>query len=376
MAGLYIHIPFCGSKCSYCDFYSIVGAPLHSAYFDALANELRLRSREINFDFLRTIYIGGGTPSIIDEVIFNRFFAELINFTAKSSIEEFTVEMNPDDVVHSKIKMFKDAGCNRISIGIQSMVDSELKAVSRRHSSARAIEAVNIIKDCGIDNFSVDLIFGLPGQTLESLQYSLEKVLQMSPNHISCYGLMYEPGTLIYRMRTDGRVMEIDDDTYIKMYSFVVDSLREAGYDHYEISNFAKPGFYSKHNSAYWEGVPYVGLGASAHSYDGNNIRRNNPANVRNYIEALNDGRLFYEEEIESACDTHNDYILTRLRTSKGISKEDYIGKFGSHAWDTLVDKTTEKVKSGAVLLDDNRLLLSESGFLVSDEIISDLFVE
>lgn len=376
MSGLYIHIPFCGSKCSYCDFYSIVGAPLHSAYFDALAKEIALRRQEINFDFLRTIYIGGGTPSVIDNEIFGGFLNLLQDFTSKSLIEEFTVEMNPDDVTASKIKMFKDAGCNRISVGIQSMVDNELKAVSRRHSANRAIEAVNTIKECGIDNLSVDLMFGLPNQTIDTLRYSLDKIISLSPTHISCYGLMYEPGTLIYRMRSDGRVKEIDDDSYIKMYSLVIDTLRGAGYQHYEISNYAKPGYVSKHNSAYWDGVPYVGLGPSAHSFDGGNIRRSNPANVREYITALSEGRLIYNEEVESPNDTHNDYILTRLRTAKGIMKTDYIGKFGSQAWDTLVKNSADMVKSGVVVLDDNGISITERGFLISDEIISDFFVD
>ena len=349
---------------------------MHSAYFDALAKEIALRRQEINFDFLRTIYIGGGTPSVIDNEIFGGFLNLLQDFTSKSLIEEFTVEMNPDDVTASKIKMFKDAGCNRISVGIQSMVDNELKAVSRRHSANRAIEAVNTIKECGIDNLSVDLMFGLPNQTIDTLRYSLDKIISLSPTHISCYGLMYEPGTLIYRMRSDGRVKEIDDDSYIKMYSLVIDTLRGAGYQHYEISNYAKPGYVSKHNSAYWDGVPYVGLGPSAHSFDGGNIRRSNPANVREYITALSEGRLIYNEEVESPNDTHNDYILTRLRTAKGIMKTDYIGKFGSQAWDTLVKNSADMVKSGVVVLDDNGISITERGFLISDEIISDFFVD
>ena len=376
MSGLYIHIPFCGSKCSYCDFYSIVASPLHGDFIKAIEKEIDLRYSEINFDFLRTIYIGGGTPSIINDKILAPFLTNISDKLCKSPLDEFTVEMNPDDVTEKKVNMFKKAGCNRVSIGVQSMVDSELRAISRRHSSQKVVDSVSIFRDCGIDNISIDLMFGLPLQTIDTLRYSIDKILDLSPMHISCYGLMYELDTLLYRMRNDGMIKEIDEDTYIKMYSIVSESLRNAGFEHYEISNYAKPGYRSLHNSSYWNGTPYVGIGPSAHSYDGNCIRRYNPNDVRKYIKTLSNCEIFYVEEVESKKDIHNDYILTRLRTSQGIQRQLYEDKFGADAWSLLVSKTHRRVESGAVELTDERLVLTEIGFLTSDDIISDLFIE
>lgn len=377
MSGLYIHIPFCGRKCSYCDFYSIVASPLHEAYITAICQELKLRIGEIINKNLHTVYIGGGTPSIIDAKIISPFLTQLNKELECEQINEFTVEMNPDDVSESKVSTFKSFGCNRVSMGVQSFVNDELKSIYRRHTAETATDALNIIRQCGIDNVNLDLMFGLPGQTLQTLEYSLDRLIELHPNHISCYGLMYEPGTLIYRMRAEGRIREADDDTYIKMYTLVSDKLKDAGYVHYEISNYALPGFESKHNSAYWSGEPYLGLGPSAHSFDGNSIRRSNPANVREYIKRLSVGELAYDEEQESFTDIHNDFILTRLRTISGIHKNDYVARFGNSLWNSVVNKCLHSFAPEVFShLSDECVSLNESGFLISDDIISELFID
>lgn len=377
MTGIYIHIPFCAKKCIYCDFYSIVSSRYQSDYMVVLQEELKQRCSVLPSGETVTVYIGGGTPSSVGTKLMQNFFEELTALCAKFHVKEFTIEVNPDDVTPELMALYKKAGCNRISMGVQSMVDAELDAIGRRHNAARAIEAVRIIRESGVRNLNLDVMFGLPGQTPESLEYTLQEILALHPEHISCYGLMYEEGTLIYRMRQDGRVSEVDDDTYINMYSIITRVLRNAGYEHYEISNYSLPGYNSRHNSAYWDGSPYIGIGASAHSFDGSGVRRGNYANVQKYISGFLAGVSYYDTEKETAAELHNDYIMTRLRTSNGISPENYEYRFGTNAAAELRFKLQPYIETGEVILARNgNYCLSESGFLNSDAVMRDLFVD
>jgi oxygen-independent coproporphyrinogen-3 oxidase len=256
MAGLYIHIPFCASKCIYCDFYSLAGSSHDTGqYVDALVAELKLRHRELA-EPLRTLYVGGGTPSLLPLGQFARLVDAVGRVAPLDSVEEFTVEVNPDDVTAGYIAGLKELGVNRISMGVQSFDDRDLRFINRRHTARQAIEAVRAIRQAGVHNVSIDLIYGIPGQTLDSWSRTVDQAVALGVEHISAYSLMYEQGTRLWVMRQTGKVAEVDDDTCVAMYDLLVSRLHLAGYGHYEISNFALPGYCSRHNSSYWDLTP------------------------------------------------------------------------------------------------------------------------
>ncbi|MDE6022867.1 MAG: radical SAM family heme chaperone HemW [Muribaculaceae bacterium] len=276
-AGLYIHIAYCRKKCLYCDFFSAGEriADWHR-YTDALIAELNERIEEMTCP-LQTIYVGGGTPSLIPEDDFNRLIDALRPFAG--NVVEFTIEVNPDDVCQEKLELWKRGGVNRISIGIQSFDNQLLSIVGRQHDAKTANDAYNLARQY-FDNISIDLMFGLPGQTVKMWENDVEEAIRLKPKHISAYSLMYEPGTALTALRDKGRLEEIPEEESESMFRILIEKLRNAGYDHYEISNFALPGFRSRHNSSYWLQIPYVGIGPSAHSYDGINSRRSNKSDL------------------------------------------------------------------------------------------------
>lgn len=306
LAGLYIHIPYCRSKCAYCDFYS---GPLRlfdaERYFYALSRELKARRGEVG-EFA-TCYVGGGTPSSVAP----EFLAPYLALAPG----ERTVEVNPEDITPEYASRLLAAGANRVSMGVQSLVDEELKAIGRRHTANDARRAYDTLRRAGFQNISLDLIYGLPGQTLESWEYSLREMINMRPEHISAYILSYEEGTLITARTRSGQLEEASDELIGKMYSLLCELMSKSGYSHYEISNFALPGRQAQHNSAYWNMTPYLGLGPGAHSFDGV-VRRENPANLKMYL-ANPEGFSIVEEETDS--NRYNDRLMTALRTSRGI---------------------------------------------------------
>lgn len=306
MAGLYVHIPFCASKCAYCDFYS---GPLRlfeaKGYAEALARELEARRAEVG-EF-ETVYIGGGTPSTMPPELLAPFLSQAPG--------ERTVEVNPEDVTADYAERLLRAGANRVSMGVQSLDDRELQTVGRRHTAARAIEAFRALRSAGFTNISLDLIYGLPGQTAESWRRSLHGLLDLGPEHLSAYLLSIEPGTLLHTLLRRGHISEASDELAEEMYAELCDATRAAGFEHYEISNFGLPGLHARHNSAYWEMTPYLGLGPGAHSFDGS-LRRFNPPDLRGWLS--NPGNSF-ETEDETADERHNDAVMTALRTAKGL---------------------------------------------------------
>lgn len=310
MAGLYVHIPFCRAKCAYCDFYS---GPLRGftpgAYADALRRELDARRSEVDCEF-NTVYIGGGTPSTMPP--------ELLAPLLREARGEATVEVNPEDVTPGLAESLLRAGANRVSMGVQSLDDAELQAIGRRHTAARAIEAYRQLRAAGFDNISLDLIYGLPGQSVESWLKSLHGLLNLQPEHLSAYLLSYEPGTLLHTRLMRGKIAEADDDTVERMYSALCTAARAAGMEHYEISNFAMPGREAVHNSAYWTLTPYLGLGPGAHSFDGR-VRRANRPDLKAYMARP---QAAYDVEIENDNERHNDLVMTALRTSRGVDAE------------------------------------------------------
>lgn len=366
MAGLYIHIPFCHSKCAYCDFFSTPHIANIEQYADALLSELELRAHEISTPFT-TIYIGGGTPSILQSNTLERIVKGVSRFVDIATLKEFTIEANPEDVTDQWTKTLIQLGINRVSIGIQSFNDSELKAINRRHTAQKAIEAINILQQNGIYHISGDLIYGLPGQDIISWKKSLDQLMSLQLPHFSAYLLSYEPGTRLYARLITGKIEEASEELVNEMYQYLTTTTRLHGYNHYEISNFATPGNEAVHNCNYWKDMPYLGIGVSAHSFDGQ-IRRFNPSNIKNYISQLLQGECIYEIENEDAIARHNDYIIVSLRTAQGIDLNYYRSKYNYD----ILSIAKSHINAGRMILSDSHLAIAESAMLISDRIMLD----
>lgn len=367
MSGIYIHIPYCHSKCYYCDFFSTPNARGLEKYVASLNQEFCLRQSEIQLP-PNTIYIGGGTPSILPIELLQ----SIIDFLPTESVEEFTIEVNPEDVTEQFAEFLASSAINRVSMGVQTFIDDELKSIGRRHSAADAITAVHRLRSAGIRNLSLDLIFGLPGQKLPDWEYNLNMLLSLTPEHLSTYSLMYEPGTKLWAMRENGKIKEVTDESSEKMYQLLCEKTATLGYEHYEISNFCKPGYHSRHNSSYWNLTPYLGLGVSAHSFDGA-IRRYNPSNIKKYIECVRD---FFVTEKTSLTERINEYLLIRLRTAEGINLEEYKNLFGISECDRLINASCHHVSIRKMILTPTHLRINPNYWLISDSILVDLFAE
>lgn len=364
MAGIYVHIPFCHAKCAYCDFYSRAGAALADGFIGALAREFDTRRHELASLSVDTIYLGGGTPSILSPAQFGRVAAIFSSF----SPSEFTVEANPEDIDGPRLEAWRQAGVNRISMGVQSMVDSELQAVGRRHTARQAVEAVHIIRRAGFSNISLDLIYGLPGQTLDSWQYSLDALLALRPEHLSAYCLTIEPRTVLGVKLRRGEITEASDEDIALRYDALCRTARRHGYDHYEISNFALPSYRSRHNSAYWTSTPYLGLGPGAHSLGADGCRRYVESDIRRYI---TDPATCLHIDPETATGKVNDIIFTALRTSRGLDINDIPA-----AYRREVDKEALRlVGQGRLARKDSVYHIEEKDWLTSDAVIRDLLV-
>lgn len=364
MAGIYVHIPFCHSKCAYCDFYSMADSRRMPGFADALAREWHARRGQLGDSAVRTIYFGGGTPSMLPADM----FAGIAALFPKENVEEFTVEANPEDIEPALVETWLQAGVNRVSIGVQSLVDSELEAVGRRHSAADAVNAIRCLHDCGVENVSADLIYGLPGQTLDTWRRSVEGLLSTGIAHLSAYCLSYEPGTRLYAKLQKGLLEEADDEL-VEQYFFTLCSLAaEASMEHYEISNFALEGCYSRHNSAYWDGTPYLGLGPGAHSLCADGVRHYVPSDLRAYLLAPETVAVIDKENEE---DRINDLLLMRLRTKVGLS----IALLPEKYRRGILARAARWLKSGHLIAEGTVLRIPEDRWLTSDAVIRDLFV-
>ena len=368
MSGLYVHIPFCKSKCLYCDFYSLPHLSGAGTYVEALLAEWRLRRHEVPMP-IATVYLGGGTPSVLTAGQLCRLVAGL---PMGDEVGERTIEVNPDDVTPELVKTIVALGFNRVSMGVQSFNDQELRFVNRRHTAAQAVEAVHALQAGGVGNISIDLIYGLPLQSLESWQRSVEMAVSLGVQHISAYNLTYEEGTPLWRMRERGAVAEADDETCIAMFDLLIDKLAAAGFEHYEISNFALPGFHSRHNSSYWDGTPYLGLGAAAHSYDGT-TRSANPPDIHRYIDAIAAGRVACERETLQWWERHDEDVMLRLRTSQGIDTGLLASRYGEPVAALFEKKAARFVEQGLMSRDATRYRLTRRGILLSDSMIAHL---
>lgn len=374
MTGLYIHIPFCASRCVYCGFYSTTLPALRDAYVDALCQELTLRAEELPADeALTTIYLGGGTPSQLTTEQLDRLFSYIYKVYRPQPVE-VTMEGNPDDITPAFADWIAQSPIDRISMGAQTFSDERLRLLRRRHTAAEVRRATTLLRQAGIRNLSIDLMFGFPGETLADWEQDIDEALRLGVEHISAYSLMYEEGTTLHRWLSEGRIQEIDDDLSLRMYDCLVDRLTAAGYRHYEISNFALPHRESRHNSSYWRDVPYMGLGASAHSFDGRQ-RSWNVADIETYIAAIGRGERPCTVEALDPDTHYEDVVLTSLRTAEGIDLGKIRRDFGSQRLDFLLAAADQDLRQGYLVREDDHLRLTRQGIYLSDGITARLFV-
>lgn len=357
MAGIYIHIPFCASRCIYCDFYSTTLRGKGPLYVEALRREMNERKDWLGNAPVRTIYLGGGTPSQLGDACIRDILSSIEDYFDLSSLEEVTMEANPDDICEGQ-----DWGMvNRISMGVQSMMDNELRMLNRRHDAAQVRRAVEIIRNQSIHNISLDLMYGLPTQTIESWQYSIDELLKLKPEHISAYNLSVEEGTRLDNLIKKGELSPADDELCLQMAALLRDKLRAAGYEQYEISNYCLPGFHSRHNSSYWDQTPYLGLGPGAHSYDGHRLRIWNEPRLQHYLSGT---RLVGQEEL-SDTDIYNERVMLGLRTSKGTP---LTATMPNNIIDSLLDQ-------GLIEVVGTNIKLTETGLALGDEVTRELML-
>ncbi len=374
MAGIYIHIPFCRQKCYYCDFYKTVNTSLKQKFLSSLQEEAKLRKNYLENETIKTIYFGGGTPSVIEAVELQGIFNSLNMHYPIVSDAEITFEANPDDLSPEYLKALKSIGINRLSIGIQAFQDEHLKKMNRRHDAQQAEQVVTNAVKAGFNNLSVDLIYGLPDLTINQWKESLHRVFQLPVQHLSAYHLTYHKGTPFYTWLKKGTLKELTEEESVGQFNALTELAEEAGFEQYEISNFARDKMYSKHNSAYWLGEKYLGLGPSAHSYN-RKKRRWNVAHVESYVNGISTGSEYFEEEELGTREHFNEYILTRIRTKWGVDLTYVKQQFGKEIHDYLLKQIEKYKKAGTVLLQDGIVTLGRDGLLISDEIMSELMI-
>ena len=374
MAGIYIHIPFCRQKCYYCDFYKTVNTNQTDTFISTLEKETVLRKSYISEEKVKTIYFGGGTPSVLTEKQLSAVFKFLHEYFFVVPDAEITFEANPDDLTKEYLQMLKNTGINRLSIGIQSFQNEHLKKMNRRHNAEQAIKSIEIAASVGFSNLSADLIYGLPGLTLQEWKSSLQQIFRLPVVHLSAYHLTYHQGTPFYTWLKKGTLRELSENESIEQFNLLIDEAEKAGFEQYEISNFARNEQYSKHNSAYWSGEKYLGLGPSAHSFNGDS-RRWNIAHLDRYIHGIENNTTWFEEEILSENDRFNEYILTRLRTKWGISVQEIAKRFGLK-YARLVEKEAAKYLLSGKMKEQNGIFtLTRKGLFVSDDLMTDFMI-
>ena len=373
MAGIYLHIPFCKRRCIYCDFYSTTGSNLTEDYVSALILELKLRRMEIT-EKINTIYLGGGTPSQLTAQQINKLITEIYSCFEVDQQAEITIEANPDDISEEWLDGIANSGVNRISLGIQTFNEKELTFLKRRHTGKQAINAVKTCQKHGFKNMSIDLIYGLPHQDLQDWQNNIDIALDLNIQHLSAYALIYEENTLLWRMKQKREVSEANDEYSLEMFETLIKKLTASGFEHYEISNFCKPGYESRHNSSYWCGKKYIGVGPAAHSFDGQDRRRWNIANLDKYMERMERNAVYWEEEQLGKEEKYNEMIITSLRTRKGLDMQELRMKFGENYYDYCLKNARKYLNDEALMTLDNGIMkLRKRGIFISDMIMEDL---
>ena len=389
MSGIYLHIPFCKSKCAYCNFFSLVTEKKMDDYVSALKKEIINRKSYLGDDVVKTIYFGGGTPSLLP-IKYVEEILELLheNYNIISN-PEVTLEINPDTIDKDKMMALKHLGVNRMSVGIQSFNDDDLRYLGRRHDSRHALQVLDDLSGVGFDRITLDLIYGMPTLTEEKWNHNLDIFFSTGISHLSAYALTVEPKTILGQKIEKEELQEVSEEDTIRHYNILVERTKENGFEHYEISNFAKEGCRSQHNSIYWQDVKYLGLGPSAHSYDGNS-RQWNVSNLTKYIQFVNadidtdidtdtdadtDMGRYYEREILSKEDKYNEYVMTSLRTSWGCNVDKIERDYGKSYAHNFLKNIKKYLDSGIMLMKNNNFILTDEGMLFADGIAAELFV-
>ncbi|MBO4810826.1 MAG: radical SAM family heme chaperone HemW [Prevotella sp.] len=373
MAGIYVHVPFCKSRCIYCGFFSTTQLAMRQRYVEALCREMQLQSASSSqFSHIETVYLGGGTPSQLEGEQLRSLFSCLYNIYNVSADVEVTIECNPDDVTPQLADCLAHLPVNRVSMGAQTFSDERLRWLRRRHTADQVRRAVHLLRQTGIGNISIDLMYGFPGETLPEWHADIDAALALGVEHLSAYALSIEEGTALHAMVEESRVEELADELQRQMYYDLKDRLEVRGYEHYELSNFALPGRRSRHNSSYWNHTPYIGLGAGAHSFFGTH-RQWNVADVQAYINAIEAGNIPAETEQLNDDTLYNETVMTALRTREGIA----LDTLPLHYRHYCECQAQRYIESGWLKLDDktSRLRLTREGLFVSDRVMADLFV-
>ncbi len=376
MPGIYIHIPFCKQKCHYCNFYSLASLKYRDVFVDALLKEMHLRKEYLRDKHINTVYFGGGTPSLLHTTEINRIIHEIENLFELDSQAEITLEANPDDLSADYLNALKnETSVNRLSVGVQSFFDDDLHYLHRVHNGTHARKAIEAAKKVGFDNMTIDLIYGIPTLTREKWEKNLALFFDYGIPHLSSYALTVEPKTALEILIEKQKLKNTDEGQSIRDFELLLEQTRKRGFEQYEISNFALPGFYSKHNSTYWLGGYYLGLGPSAHSYNGHS-RQWNVKNMKQYIESETIAHIVLEKEILTKNQQYNEYVMTSLRTSKGCNTEHILNGFGERFATSFQRKVQKYLKENKIIQKDSSFILTDAGKLFADGIAGDLFVE
>jgi len=374
MAGIYIHIPFCKKLCHYCDFYHVVSTDDHTDFISALMKEAEIKQNYLGKETISTVYFGGGTPSVFTVNELETTLKHLYKHFPIENDCEITIELNPDDVFPEYLKGLKDININRTSLGIQSWYDEDLKMLNRRHTAEGAAKALDDIIKTGFDNISVDLIYGIPGLNIERWASNIDRTLTFDIQHLSAYHLTIEPGTLFGKMMKKGRFKETDEEESVAEFNLLIEKAEAGGFIHYEISNFGKPGYFSVHNTNYWKQIPYIGLGPSAHSFNGYSRQWNIP-NLKKYTKYLKEDKLFFEKEELDLKTKFNEYILTSLRTMWGIDLEYVENAFEKEGYDYVINMAGKFINYGLMVQKEKSLILTNQGKMISDNIVSEFMM-
>ena len=372
MAGIYIHIPFCKRRCIYCDFFSTTQSEKKSEYVHALVRELEIRKDYLDNEEIETIYLGGGTPSQLSQEELEEIFAYIYKVYKVTPDAEITLEANPDDLTPEYVSMLRGLPINRISMGIQTFQEETLKLLHRRHTAQRAIEAFKRCREAGFQNISIDLMYGLPGETLETWEQDLQQAIALHPEHISAYHLIYEEGTALWNLREQNKVEEAEEELSLTLFKTLIERLTKAGYQHYEISNFCLPGLHSRHNSSYWTGKKYLGCGPSAHSFDGTS-RQWNVSSLEQYLKGIHTGQLDFEIEDLDLYTRYNDFVITSIRTCWGMPLSQLRTNYGETLYNYCLRMAKPHIRQGVLEIKEDTLKLTSEGIFISDGIMSDL---
>ncbi len=375
MSGIYIHIPFCHQKCHYCNFFSVASSKHMPAFVEALLKEIEQRKGYLDSPKIQTVYFGGGTPSMLQHDFLLRIFEKLYQHFEIHSEAEITLEANPDDISPTYLSLLKTTPVNRLSMGVQSFFDDDLHYLNRNHNGKQARDAVALVQDAGYERLTIDLIYGIPGLTEEKWNENIRVFLQTGIRHLSAYALTVEPKTALAQRIAKGLQRPVNEVESIRHFELLLAALEQEGFVHYEISNFALPGYYSQHNSLYWLGGHYLGLGPSAHSYNGIS-RQWNVSSLGPYLQQAGSERCVEEKEILTIVQRFNEYVMTSLRTSWGCDSEHILNGFGARYKHYLAEATAPFVLAGKVRYDGQRYFLTNLGKLFADGIASELFLE